>query len=307
MDVSAIEKLKAFMKSNPEYNKYLAGVGTDSNVIYVKNEKGKLATVSLEGLESGRLDLAEFNKEDAVYNYKTLPNGQKQRIVEEPLSLKKEEPEEEIEVMDDFEPAKEIVEPKLERYTLKDLYNAVVVKDIDKIDDILITEYRNPVNGTIDMDKAIDTITNNSVKAAATYIKDEIDYPEKLENFDIKGNIIIKEDPKQNNNKEDIEKKAFMPVKVVLASSQLKGISKYDIKDIENQFKVKVDDRIRTISPVIPEEKKEEIVPEKENVPKLSYTPVKKITTAGFADIFILTVIILVYAAIIINLILKMK
>lgn len=305
MDVSVISKLKSFIKSNPEYNKYITGVGTDTNEIYIKNEKGKLATVSIEDLENGRLDLIEFNKEDAVYNYKTLENGQKQRLVEAPLSLRKEEKEEEIEVMDDFEPVKEITQNERKNYTLKDLYDAVVSKDIEEIDNILITEYRNPLNGTIDVEKAIDTITNNSVRRAADCIKERNEFSDKLENFDISGNLITLQENKTDLTKDEIEKKAFVPVKVILAASQIKGVSKYDINEVENQFKVKIEDRLRTISPVITEQKEEVI--EKAKVPKLEYKPIKQIANAGFADIFILTIIILVYAAIIINLIVKMK
>ena len=56
-----------------------------------------------------------------------------------------------------------------------------------------------------------------------------------------------------------------------------------------------------------PEKKQDELVEKKSYAPTLKPEPMLPMKKAGFADALILTIIVLVYAAIIINLILKLK
>ena len=86
--------------------------------------------------------------------------------------------------------------------------------------------------------------------------------------------------------------------------------SAYTPENIEvacNRFKVMVEDKLRAKGYTKQEEIKEE---EKSYVPTLKpevMAPSVKVQNRGFADALILTIIVLVYAAIIINLILKLK
>ena len=87
--------------------------------------------------------------------------------------------------------------------------------------------------------------------------------------------------------------------------------SVYTPENIEvacNRFKVMVEDKLRAKGYTKQEEIKEE--KQKSYVPTLKpevMTPSVKVQNRGFADALILTIIVLVYAAIIINLILKLK
>lgn len=88
--------------------------------------------------------------------------------------------------------------------------------------------------------------------------------------------------------------------------------SAYTPENIEvacNRFKVMVEDKLRAKGYNKQEEIKEE-EKQKSYVPTLKpevMAPSVKVQNRGFADALILTIIVLVYAAIIINLILKLK
>lgn len=88
--------------------------------------------------------------------------------------------------------------------------------------------------------------------------------------------------------------------------------SAYTPENIEaacNRFKVMVEDKLRAKGYTKQEEIKEE-EKQKSYVPTLKpevMAPSVKVQNRGFADALILTIIVLVYAAIIINLILKLK
>lgn len=331
-DVMLIKRLQKYISEHSEFKSYITGVGTDSNYIYIKNKQGKEARVTIDDLENGRLDLAEFDKEEVKYNYKTLPNGQQFRIVEAPLSLKQDEKtnEEDIEVMeDDFTASKRVdtsdqIEEIEDDFTaapgikkeknMKDLNDMILSKNIDGINIMLLDNFKDSTTGFIDIKGAVDTIMNNCVMQAADSIKDNVKFSDNLSDYNIKGKCTI--EPVKTDialDKPEILKILFRPVHVILQAAKLKGDPTYGndekAKELLGQFKIKVDDRLRTITPintnVQTDDNKDSIQELEKEASKLVLSPPRQ--AAGFADIFILTIIILVYAAIIINLIMKMR
>lgn len=307
MDAIVIKRIKDFLNSNPNYQNYISGVSAESNDIFIKNKQGKLCKVTIEDLENGRLNLDEFDKEEAIYDYKKLENGQTQRIIVAPKSLKNIEKEDDLEVIeDDFEPVLS------SEKTMKDLNDAIISKNIEKIDEILITEYKNPNTGLIDISSAIKTVNENCIKQAAECIKDNKNLSSDLSDYDLKG--ILKSEPDKSEqiiDSNSIKLTAFAPVNLMLKTAELKHINIPSIEEFQKRFDTSIDDTYRLMTAVKTSpnqeviQKDDEPVIEQSESQKLTYAPKRNAT--GFADIFILTAIILVYAAIIINLILKMR
>lgn len=310
MDAQIVTRIKEFLKNNPQYKEYISGIVTNSNMIQMKNKQGKVANVTIDDLENNRLDLNEFDKEEAIYNYKTLSNGSKMRIVEAPLSLKpavtEEIKDEEIEIMD-FEPVPGI-EKKYEK-TLKDLKDAIDSKNINQLDSILMDNFRDSNTGLLNINNAVEKIINNCVNEAANCIRDNIVFKSDLSNYNIDGTIKEKNKVDGDVDKAEILKSSFKPVLVIIDAARLKGNVTYynddKKRELASQFQIRVEDKLRTITPPVQKDEKVKSEPQSD-VKSFVLTPLTR-KAAGFADIFILTIIILVYAAIIINLILKIR
>ena len=114
------------------------------------------------------------------------------------------------------------------------------------------------------------------------------------------------------NKEEEIIRETFN--RLLLPQTEIaimKGYgSAYTPENIEaacNRFRVMVEDKLRAKGYTKQEEIKKEEEKQKSYVPTLKPEPMLPMKRAGFADALILTIIVLVYAAIIINLILKLK
>ena len=105
------------------------------------------------------------------------------------------------------------------------------------------------------------------------------------------------------NKTEQIIEQSFNLVLIPTEAAQMKG-SNITPEMVENAKK-----KYGNPKKLEPEKKHEqnELVEKKTYVPTLKPEPMLPMKKAGFADALILTIIVLVYAAIIINLILKLK
>lgn len=198
--------------------------------------------------------------------------------------------------------------------TLYDLNNAIDEKNIKKVDSMLATFSINPNTGLVDIDKAIKTITTGTLNEAVKCVQDNTNFSTDLSHYDLKGNSIKKQDElAEPVSTSDICNKSFNNILVYAKAAKLKGI----VYDEDKQTKAKMtystlfNDRLNVLG------LNTQNTEEKDNVIELNNQPAKSkeftlkpntdLRKAGFADIFILTIIVIVYAVIIINLILKLK
>lgn len=124
---------------------------------------------------------------------------------------------------------------------------------------------------------------------------------------------------------EQAAEQAFYLVKPYIEAAKIKGenITPEMMKEVRKRYATILGDELRKAElqknklngqPVVKnsdknDEKNNVVEPEKQKsyVPTLKPEPMLPMKKAGFADALILTIIVLVYAAIIINLILKLK
>lgn len=127
------------------------------------------------------------------------------------------------------------------------------------------------------------------------------------------------------NKNEQAAEQAFYLVKPHIEAAKIKGenITSEMMKEVRKRYATILGDELRKAElqknklngqPVVKnsdknDEKNNVVEPEKQKsyVPTLKPEPMLPMKNAGFADALILTIIVLVYAAIIINLILKLK
>lgn len=195
--------------------------------------------------------------------------------------------------------------------TLYDLNSAVNEKNIKKVDELLSTFAINPNTGLVDIDKAIGTVTTNTLNEAVKCVQNNTDFSSDLSKYDLKGNYI----GNQNTSDEIVDisticDKSFENILVFTEVAKIKGT----IYDEEKKLKAKkiyatmLNDKINVLglNGNDTEIKEENNVVESKNR-ELALKPNTDLRKAGFADIFILTIIVIVYAIIIVNLIVKLK
>lgn len=198
--------------------------------------------------------------------------------------------------------------------TLYDLNNAIDEKNIEKVDSMLGTFSINENTGLVDIDKAIKTITAGTLNESVKCVQDNTNFSTDLSHYDLKGNSIRKQDELvEPVNTPDICDKSFNNILVYVKAAKLKGI----IYDEEKQASAKktyttlFNDRLNVLGLTTHKaEEKDNVVEfnnESAKTRELALRPNTDLRKAGFADIFILTIIVIVYAVIIINLILKLK
>lgn len=198
--------------------------------------------------------------------------------------------------------------------TLYDLNNAVDEKDITKVDSMLETFSINPNTGLVDIDKAIKTITGSTLNEAVKCVQNNTNFSADLSHYNLKGESIIKQDElAEPVNTSDICDKSFNNILVYVKAAKLKGIV-YD-EDMQSKAKVTYttlfNDRLNVLGITANNNEEKDNVIEFSPVPaktkELALKPNTDLRKAGFADIFILTIIVIVYAIIIVNLIIKLK
>lgn len=266
------------------------------------SENGSKVIFKIDDLSSGTVDFSPlFQKNE---NNKEENNIAQNQDVEQ-LEINKNDDEIE-EILD------ENIEPVKTNPTLYDLNNAVEEKNMEKVDSMLSTFAINPNTGLVDIDRAIKTITVGTLNEAVKCVQNNTNFSSDLSHYDLQGNTIIKQDElAEQSNVEDICNKSFENILVYVKAAKLKGI----IYDEEKQAKAKVtyktlfNDRLNVLGLNKIQEEKDDVIEYNQPTQKheLALKPTTDLRKAGFADIFILTVIVIVYAVIIINLIMKLS
>lgn len=308
--MSVVNELKEYYTNpaNESKRKYIKGLNPNTSNIILENENGIKKEVSIDDLKNG------------LFNFEKFEIEIKDEIIEEDNDF------EMIEELDEPNEQKnesiEVIEETNKVYTMQDLKNAVDSKDIITIDKILGTFAINPNTGLVDIDRAIGIVTKNTVDLTIKNINENKNFETDLSKYSVDGKL--KEDLSDNSmNNVDSSKTleaGFNNILLLVEVAKQKGTVYSDenierarkifatqVKDGLNIKELEKKDEIETLS--VPsddiKEEKNEIVERKSYVPTLK--PDNSIKKAGFADIFILTIIVLVYAAIIVNLVMKLK
>lgn len=274
---------------------------TSTGEIILTGETGNSIRFKVEELETGNIDFSPlFNKKEENNN---MIEG---IIMDEEKTISEVKEEEEVEEILDEEPEVQ------KQYTMADLNNAIEEKNVAKLDEMLSTFAINPNTNLVDIGIAINKVTSNSLNEAIKCVEENTNFSSNLSDYDLEGKLINKQAVEGIPvNPSEICEKSFRNVKEYINAASVKGINYYS--QIEESAKQKYttlfNDKInvkglnRQVEPVV--ETLEEKEEEKQMVPTLK--PDTNLKKAGFADIFILTIIVMVYAAIIINLISKLK
>lgn len=277
------------------------------------SENGNKVTFKIDELSNNAVDFSplfrtnEVKKEEVNINSNVVnfDDYNKDTQIEQ---LKDSNMDDEIEEILDENISSSVSAP-----TLYDLNNAVDEKNMEKVDSMLATFSINENTGLVDIDKAIGTITAGTLNEAVKCVQNNTSFSTDLSHYDLKGNSIKKQDELgESVSTSDICNKSFNNILVYVKAAKLKGI----VYDEDKQTKAKVtyttlfNDRLNVLGLNNSAEKKDNAVEfdnQPEKTKELALKPNTDLRKAGFADIFILTIIVIVYAVIIINLILKLK
>ena len=316
-----------YYKNNQFIQKYLKGIDQKTNEV-VLNYNNENRRISIEKLEeiNGEDNLIAFLEgrtvvpaEAPVFTAPATPEP----AAPDPVAPVQPEPVAPVTVAPSVEmPESSAVAPTIEA-TPVPLEQAMLTSDkslSESLNDIkLLTELKNkegldnvfkkiavnPNTGLIDINAAITKITKNTMDEVKNAITNNYEFNTDLTSYGIDGKYTGKLIEGTSTNDEKIIR-SFNNVKVVLEASRM-----YPEQVTYN------DEQISLFMKTYINKVKEELNLNNITPDVVSNTPVNNIDNsgsevpvspnAGFADIFVLTVIVLVYAVIIINLILKLK
>ena len=300
---NVIERLKNYCNNNPEMikNNMIKGINpSDSKIVVQIN--GETKNITIDELESN----AWLNTQPAAPT--PVVNEEKiEQINDEEVIETMEEPIESI------QEENTIVQPTTRPVqTLKDMMDLINVKDENSINKALETFALDEKTGTININKAIKIITDNSTNNVVNAVKNNAVLPADLSNYDIKGNVVSGVVPAQTNvDLQSLIDESFKNILVYVEAAKLKNIvyNEEQIKNAKMKYATGVHDRINVLGLNKENQPTNNDVVDSnpEKIPVKDLKPDNSIKKAGFADILILTIIVLVYAAIIINLVTKLK
>lgn len=299
MDVKS--RLVNYYKNNSFIQKYIKGLNASTNEIVLVYD-GKTKNVPIDTLE-------KLTDETSLINYINVTNAEvtpiNAEVVEEKEEIIEEPSEEVLETEEPIKkPAIEVVEPSIE--TLNDIKILTELKNKSALDNILRKFAVNELTGLIDINKAIDIVENNTMNEVVEAIKNNYAFDQNPINYDIQGKLIGEKIPDAIPADDKIVS-SFNNVRVYLEAAKMYP---EQVNYSEEMINKKLGDYIAKtkslvynkpqsaeITPIVKPELKKELV----NKPV-----VEDVKNAGFADIIVLSMIVIVYAIIIINLILKL-
>lgn len=273
-----------YYKSNPFIQKYLKGINGKTNEILL-NINGQEKSITIDELEAIK------SEADLVAPTPTEPVAPVEPVSQAPVQEQYMAPKE----------------------TLNDIKILTELKNKDGLDNLLKKFAVNPTTGLIDINTAISIVTRNTMDEVEKAIKNNYMFDSDSTKYDIEGHYegqnvagFASEDEQIansfNNIKIYIDASKMYPDQVNYNEAQISAFMQTYIKKVKEELHGSEG----TVPAVAPKTEGEPVTntpaqaPVQENVQPAS-------SSAGFADIFVLTVIVLVYAVIIVNLILKIK
>ena len=198
MDVKS--KLINYYKNNGFIQKYIKGLNASTNEI-VLSYNGITKNITIEELE-------KITDETSIINF---INGIKESpVIEEKIEQTIEEPK----VIE----AKEVIENTPE--TLNDIKILTELKNKAALDNILRKFAINETTGLIDINKAINIVEENTIKAVINSIKESYTFDLNAINYDIKGNFIGEKIPDAISSDEKIVS-SFNNIRVYLEAAKM--------------------------------------------------------------------------------------
>lgn len=308
MDIKS--RVVNYYKSNQFIQNYLKGIDSSTNEIILEYN-GNTKKVSIDLLESikSEMDLINYINGTPV---QAAPAPQPVQPTPAPAPTPVA-PSPSIPVVN----AEIVPEPReqvmltesedLSRETLNDIKILTELKNKEGLNNLIKKIAVNPSTGLLDINEAITKVTRNTMDEVEKSIRNNYEFDTNLINYDVDGKYAGT--PIVGSSTED-EKiiKAFNNVRVYLDASKMytEQVSYNDaqISALMKTFIDKVKEELHG-SVSVPVSQPEAITPDiKAQLPE---GQVETSASAGFADIFVLTVIVLVYAAIIVNLVIKLK
>ncbi len=272
MDIKA--RLINFYKNNEFIQKYIKGMDSNTGEIIL----------SYNGLEKkiSISDLENITDETTVISFLNNTYLKEEPVVEQPISM--------------VEP--KVISDELDRETLNDVKILTEIKSKSGLDNLLKGFAINESTGLIDINKAIEIVEKNTIDEVVKAVKENYDFDLDLQKYDKTGKYVGTPSASSRIDEEKIMS-SFNNVRVYLeAAIMYPDQAQFTEEDINNKMKEYID-KVRAI-----------LYPAKEVVrPTVPVAETEQTTanqSAGFADIFVLCLIVLVYAIIIVNLILKL-
>lgn len=307
------EQLKKFMEfcskpENAEIAEYIKKKGVYNKAtgeFILTGETGNKVIFKIDDLVNNTVDFS------SVFSHKE----QKPEMIEEsaPSEVPSSVPVEEDDIEEILD---ENISTKAVTPTLYDFNNAINEKNIEKVDNMLSTFAINPNTGLVDINIAISTVTNNTLNEAVNCVSSNTSFSTDLTHYSLDGKAMKKQDElAEPVNISDVCDRSFNNILLFAKAAVLKGISYSE----ENQARAKItyttrfNDRLNVLglnkpSPEVKNNDNNVVQPESPEVSKeLALRPTKDLKKAGFADVFILSMIVIVYAIIIVNLVMKLR
>lgn len=270
-------RLINYYRNNAFIQKYIVGMNPNTDEI-VLSYNGLKKNISIDDLEN-------IVREEQVLSFLNGNIPLKEDIVLEPR-LNMVEPK--------------VVSNELEKETLNDIKILTEIKSKIGLDNLVKDFAINELTGLIDINKAIDIVEENTINEVVKSIKGHYDFDLDLEHYDKTGKYIGNISTDERSTDEKIVS-SFNNVRVYLeAANMYVDQVHFSEEDINNRLGEYIEKVKLILNPVKATPKP--ISP----VKKLEARDVYTNQSAGFADIFVLCLIVIVYAVIIVNLLLKL-
>lgn len=303
MDVQS--RVVNYYKSNQFIQKYLMGIDSKTNEVVLKynGEKRRVSVDVLENLKSEEELIS--NLEGKVINNPSFEAPVREPIVSTVAEEKLEEPSSPSPIPQ--EQAMLTEELSSNKETLNDIKILTELKNKTGLDNVLKRIAVNESTGLIDINTAISKVTRATMDEVKKAINGNYEFSTDLNSYDINGRLLTS--PVLGSSTED-EKimRSFNNIKVLLdAAKMYPEQANYNEEQVNSFMKTYIDK-------VKEEVHGKEIIKPSVSVENNNVVPMqrpkamtKELSRAGFADIFVLTVIVLIYAVIIVNLIMKLS
>ena len=285
MDSNTNSRIQECLRNNRYIQKYIKGFDarTKELVLNYKQGERRITIDSLEKINSEEM-LISFLEGKSISNESPVEN-----IVEE---VKQPIPAMQAELVESED---------LSKHTLKDIKLLTELKNKNGLDNVLKEIAINPTTGLIDINYAISKVTKNTMEEVEKSINNNYEFSDDLSKFDLDGkyNGSLVEG---NSTTDEKIIKSFGNIKVLLdASKMYPEQANYNDEQISAFMKTYMNKVKEVLQKDVSKANYVDTVAPTQDI---NNVPVAK---AGFADIFVLTFIVLVYAVIIVNLILKLS
>lgn len=288
-----------YYNNNPFIQKYLKGINANTNEVLL-NINGQEKSVTIDELESIKSEADLMKPATPVAPDISMPAAPVMPAAPQEMPQVASTPSVAPSAQQ-FESVKE---------TLNDIKILTELKNKDGLDNLLKKFAVNPTTGLIDINTAISVVTRNTMNEVEKAIKNNYVFNSDSSLYDIEGRYegenvtgFLSEDEQIansfNNIKIYIDASKMYPDQVNYNDAQISTFMQTYIK--------KVKEELHGSSGVPAAQPKTEATPTAtppvQQTTDSSTQPVS--SSAGFADIFVLCLIVIVYAIIIVNLVLK--